>query len=629
MDLRRKNRAHIPWRIVLWSLVLTVFVLDILNDTPLHASVEFPAETPVELTRDVASDVLLVLDYDAIRASGDSFSQRDFSAAWINTFEQELGPVRIATPKTLTRKSIEESSVVVLTSSVSKSVPDALISILRENLLDDRLLVVVERPEGLLRERFSADGKVGKQMGQTFTFVRDLQDPFKQELLQMPVDIEFIGSTSAREGAQTWLSIDGAPAIYETPIGKGKVITLEFDFGELMVATQQGQPKDDFSIARPEPRTWDLIRDPRLKQNAIPFADLLERYVVHTVIGSNRVLPFYWPFPAGKDGALVAVHTDSELGNGAAWMLRHEAENKRASTLLSTSDNLIDADTAQSVDQLGGDLGLLWRLQSTPHEILDRFGLGSIKPFAKAVVLETQLENLRKKASGPVNTSMIYDNWWTTDWETPLSALASKGVRVDLSYSQDQQSGFAFGTGLPFLALDRTGLPLSIREFPVTFPHGYRAGPNEEKLLQNSKNGHHQALVHVSAPVAFADFPDIQKFNAWLELTELAESFDHAYLSVNQFDAFQRARRSGTINSARSEREQELVIELTVEAKRRDLELGIPEVVDSKVFKLARPKGSESFGSTEFETRVVNYSGKTVRLIPLNSGFTTIEVVWQ
>lgn len=631
MELRRKSRAHIPWRIVLWSLVVLVFVLDFLNDTPLHVNTEFPAETPVALTREALSDVVVVIDYEAIQKSPPTFSQRDFSAAWINVFEQELGPVTIATPKTLSQKMIDEARVVVLTSSVSRSVPDTLIKMLRDRVLQNRLLLVMERPEGLLRERFSADGKVQSQRGEAITFARNIADPYRQQLLQMPINVDYVGSTAPLERATTWLSIDGAPVIYDVPIGEGRVVTIDFDFGELLVATQQGRPGDDFQIKRPKPHTWDLIADARLKQNSIPFADILERFVVHGVIGELMPLPFFWSFPGESTGALIAVHDDAVLGDGGSWMLRHETDKKAVSTLFTTMDSGITSDGAALVDKLGGDLGLLWRLQETPAEILHTFGVGPIKPFARPTVLEPQLETLRKLATGPVNTSQIYGHHWTKDWTTPLSALAASGVRVDVSYSQDHQSGYAFGTGLPFLALDSNGLPLSIRELPIVVPHDTRSGPEIGKLLEASSAGHHQAITFSHRPSAFADYPDLTRFNAWLQIFQLAEDHKHPIMSVNQFDQFQRSRRAGSLRTEFNSTDVEATLRLTAEAKRRDLQLVVPARIGSRNFVRAVPRGtrSEGFGSAEFKTEATTYTGISVIRMPLNAGFNTIDVVYQ
>lgn len=631
MELRRKSRAHIPFRIVLWSLVAIVFVLDFLNDTPLHVNTEFPAETPVALTREALSDVVLVMDYDAIQKSPNTFSQRDFSAAWINIFEQELGPVTIATPKTLSQKMIDESRVIVLTSSVSRSVPETLIKMLRERVLTNRILLVMERPEGLLRERFSADGKVGSQRGEAITYARNIADPFRQQLLQMPIGVEYIGSTAPLERATTWLSIDGAPTIYDVPIGEGRVVTIDFDLGELLVATQQGRPGEDFQVKRPKPHTWDLISDPRLKQNSIPFADLLERYIVHGVISELMPLPFFWSFPGEANGALIAIHDDAELGDGGSWMLRYETDKKAVSTLLTTVDSGITADGAALVDKLGGDLGLLWRLQETPAEILHTFGVGPIQPFARPTVLGPQLESLRKRATGPVNISQIFGHHWTQDWTTPLSALAASGVRVDVSYSQDHQSGYAFGTGLPFLALASNGHPLSIRELPIIVPHDTRSGPELTKLIEASAEGHHQAITFSQRPSAFADYPDLTRFNSWLQIFDLAEKHNHPILSVNQFDQFQRSRRAGSLRTELSSTESESTLRLTVEAKRRDLQLVVPARVGKRTFVRAVPRGarSEGFGSTELKTQTTIYTGIPVIRVPLNAGFNTIDVVYR
>ncbi|MFW6057268.1 MAG: hypothetical protein ACOC9W_00290, partial [Persicimonas sp.] len=230
-ESRRNQAAHTGYQALLWALVAIVATAYYLNSAPYVLEADVETSDGIEITRQAESDVLIVLDYEAIGNSGPSFAERDFSVAWINLFEQEIGPVSIATPSSLSMEVLEESRVVVLTSSVSDQVPEALLERLRQHALDGNTMVV-ERPEGTLRETFSANGRAGSRDGQQLTFARGLADAYADELLEMPLSTQFIGSTAPRDGATTHLSVDGAPAIYATPIGEGTAITVDFDLGE-------------------------------------------------------------------------------------------------------------------------------------------------------------------------------------------------------------------------------------------------------------------------------------------------------------------------------------------------------------------------------------------------------------
>lgn len=635
MQFRRNKNSHMPWRITLWSIVAFAIVLGILNQSPLPVDVEFPAETPVELTRETPSDVVVVIDWAAVRSSPDTFSKRDFSAAWINTFEQEIGPVTIATPTTLNARVLDEARVIVLTASVARNVPPAITKTLREYALAGRLLVVVERPEGELRERFGANGRVGSQRGKKISWLRDIEDPTRKHLTDAPVDIEFIGSTTPREGATTWMSVDGAPVVYSLPVGEGHVVVVDFDFGEFLVATQQGRPSDDFLITGDTPTTQDLATLPVGQR--FPVADAVERFLVHGVFGRLMPLPVFWPFPAGAEGVLLASRTDHVLGNGGAWMLRYEASRKASSTLLTSIDSGFDKEGRERVEKLNGEVGLLWRMQGTPGASMESFGMGPLHPFARPMTLEAQVAAFESLTGGKPASGMVLGNHWTPQWATPLQAFSSQGIRLDLSYTPGPQAGYRFGTGLPFLAMDESGLPLSIREVPIVVPHERQGGPAMVDLLQDSQDFAHQAITVADVPASFADFPDIAKFEAWIEMFDLADTFAHPVMSAVAYDVFSRARRTSsvrarTLTQANEAGGESFILRVTVEAKRPDLELMLPERVHNRVFASARQKVNrvgDELVSGELETSISDYSGVPVRRIKLEAGFNTIDAFYE
>ena len=654
MDVRRKKRAVLPYRLTLWFVALTLVAVAYLDSSPLAVETELPAEEPVELERVTESDVVVVLDYDKIRQSGDTFSTRDFSVAWINLFEQELGPITIATPRSLSEKMLDQARVLILTSSVADDVPEVLVDTLRERMLDGRLLVLSERPTGVIRERYAANARVGSQRGSGITYARDVREPYHRELLATPIATEYLGSTAPRKHAETLLSIDGAPVIYAVPVGESHIVIIDMDLGEALVSLQQGRPNEDFEVEfeGDHPRTWDLVVDESLRTSDVPYADLLERFIVHGIISRYAPLPTFWPFPAGTEGVIVATHADATLGGGGGWMLRYEVDRKSTSTLFSTSDAGLTAAEAAVMDRLGGGLGLYWRMQNTPHQTLESFGIGELKPFARPLALEEQLDDLRATATSSVVSGRVMGHYWTPRWSRAFSALSSQKIRIDSSYTPGETSGYAFATGLPFLALDETGLPLSIREMPIVVPHDSQGGPTLRTLLEKSRDGHHQAIGVDVSPSSFAKFPELERFETWMQMFDDAEELGHAVMSARRLDAFLRARRASSIRSRvirdaslprarprpgseESEPSREVdatLLRVTLEARRGGLELTVPASIDDRVFVTARQRVNrvgDELVSGELDTREDNYSGYPLRRIPLGAGFNTIDVYYR
>jgi hypothetical protein len=673
-ERRRKQSAHSAYRALLWALVLIVATALYLDNSPVVLQADVEVADGIKITREAESDVLIVLDYAAIRNSGSSFEERDFSVAWINLFEQELGPVSIATPQSLSIEVLDASRVVVLTSSVGDHVPEPLLEKLRQHALDGNV-IIAERPQGSLRETFSANGRAGERAGQALTYARGLADPYNDQLLAMPLSTQFVGSTGPRKGATTHLSIDGAPAIYAAPIGEGTAITVDFDFGEQMVALQQGRPSSNFQVKSADrtttPKTSALIMAPELHKNPVPYADLLERFIVHGVIATYAPLPAFWAFPGGASGALVAVHEDSELGDGGGWMLDYEIDQNGVSSLLTTVNSGLTASGAATIQRKGGEIGLAWNKAGTPHELDERVGIGGFEPIARPVGLSAQLDSLRETL--PVNyvkTVRITDSWWDHQWARPFELMAAQNLRIDTSYSPAPGAGYAFGTGFPYLVVNDQGQPLGIRELPIVYPSGVTDGPALTELIEQSAQGHHQAITWAVEPKIFADFPDMERFEAWLSVFELAKQHGHIITSALRLDRFMRSRRAGRIESrvvhdaqlpsgnklpsgdkkAREgdedderDRDNEAAIEqpkrktatllrITVNAKRNGLSLVVPSTLQGQDFQLAK-KGVNRIGgellSGDVETLAASLVGYEFRRIPLAPGFNTIDVYYR
>ncbi len=639
MNLGKRQSAHGAWRATLWAGAAAFAIGLYFQSEPWLLDPDAKVSDGSEIAREAKADVVLVIDYAVVRASPPEFERRDWSAAWINVLEQEIGPVTIATPQSLSEQVVQQARVVILTASAARGVGDGLMGQLERHVRGGGTLVL-ERPRGALRAAFSADGRATQsRRARTITHARELVAPFDKELMDSPLSTEYVGSTGSREGATTWMSMDGVPVVYAISRGQGAVITIEFDVGEQLVATQQGRPKKGWTLGEGEgpERVEALVSDDRLIGAKVPYADMLERFLVHGVIAHYAPLPALWYYPGGADGVVVGVHEDDQLGDGAGWMLDHEREERAVSTLLVTHDSGLSAAGAATIHRKGGDIGLLWRLPGTPEERDERLGAAGFTPLARPLWLGRQLDLLKKTLPvSYVRTSRIMDGWWTREWDGAFRQLSEAGVRVDTTYQSRRTSGYAFGTGLPFLALSSEGIPLGVREMPIVVGQGVVEGPGLDELLASSSAGHHMAIAYASSPAAFADYPDMQSFSRWLETFEAIKASNHRLTSAARLDNYLRSRRASALQSRLVEAGDEQrpgvkLLRVTVEAKARGMWLHVPERVGPGAFVSAKQAANRVGGelvSGELETRPGTVIGIPRRFIPLERGFNTVDVTY-
>ncbi len=678
IELRRKSRTHAAYRATLWAVVTLGLATLYLQNSPWEIEAEVEESEGIEIARESQADIIVVIDYNAIRRSGPDFEQRDWSAAWINLVEQEMGPVTVATPQSLSNKVLSDARIVILTSSVSGQINASLMSRLRDHVESGKL-IVMERPQGVLRDEWAADGRAGARRAQHITFALDLAEPYATELRQMPLSTEFIGSTRAATQSTTLLSIDGAPVVYVRDVGEGHVITVDFDLGEQLVAMQQGRPNGKMKVRAKNPgesgdlppKTHDLVMDERLIGAPAPYADMLERFIMHGAILRYMPAPTLWYYPDGAYGVVVAIHEDSSLGNSGGWMLDHETSQKALSSLLTSVDSGLTASGAATIHRKGGDIGLLWRMEGTPSEQFERLGVSSFKPVARPITIKQQISGLKETL--PINyvrTVRSMDGWWSERWSAPFSQLAKQGLRLDLSYEVPQTAGYAWGTGLPFLVMSDEGIPYGVREMPVVYPDRVVEGADFLTMLEASQHGHHMAMAVSLSPSSFASYPDLERFNHWLDLFTHIKERGHIMTSAYNLDTYLRSRRASSLRSRvvrdarlpsdsnslptlqeealqklkdkksgktskpvtqkRTSRRAQLM-RVTVEAKARGMSLMVPGTMEDHSFHSARRRsnrGGKDNASSRIETSEIVLMGFPQVRIPLDRGFNTIDIYY-
>jgi hypothetical protein len=655
------NYKPIAWslRALIWGIVLIAGGLLYFQNYPFEFDSEAQLGDGEQIRRTSTNDVLLVLDYQAIQESPSGFSQQDWSAAWIGILEQTVGPVTVATPESLSKRLLDSARVIVLSSSVAGRFPTSLVSLLEESISEGKYLIV-ERPGKTLRELFSADGEAGVHDPERVTYVEgsETNQEMSVGLDEMPLVTDYIASRQGHPDAEVHLSMDGAPVIYSVEVGRGRVLTIEFDMARQMVALQQGMPREgDYrtdnqrSGESGESETSDLAITGG-KRTRYPYADLLKRFVFHHLVQPQTLLPTLWPFPDGTKGALILTHSTGRLGERGLWMEEYERRHFKASAdSFVESESLLEAGGSES----DSNAGLLWRMDSKKTE---RLGWAGIKPFRRTVGLELQMRRVERYFERDIDLSRIADGKWTARWAAGFRQLQANGVDLDSSYRPDA-SGYGFGTGFVFRPLTNEGLPLNVDELPIVFKSGDWSVDLISHFLSRSASYYHEAMTWNIDAQRFASEPSPKRFETWRRLIRQAKQAGHVVTSPTQFHAFQINRWHSRINSeleadaailmekTKADAKNRLTIQpsqrieqvkvpfrlsLAVESQLDNGYVMLPKRFRDATFEFARQEvnrmGGELIGDT-LETKSRNWLGKSVKLVPLERGTNRIQVVYR
>jgi hypothetical protein len=193
----------------------------------------------------------------------------------------------------------------------------------------------------------------------------------------------------------------------------------------------------------------------------------------------------------------------------------------------------------------GAELALHWQ-RGFYGRFLERIGWGRLRPVARELGLGGQTRVLREKA-GPearVIANRNHGLLWDPEFGATFGALAAAGYRVDSSYGPagPLAFGYVFGTGLPFRALDRSGLPLPLHEHPFLAQDDERLSRDLlRRLLEESRARWHQALNVIFHSQVMTRRPSAETFETWLESFALARGHDHALLRVSELQEHREA----------------------------------------------------------------------------------------
>lgn len=646
-------------RFVIWVIVFATGLFLFLRHYPFEVERRPDTSGGVEFERETPSDVLIVLDYRAIQDAGESFEDSDWSAAWINTFQQELGGVAVSTPRTLTSTLLKQARVIVLTASVTGHVPDEIRSRLKQFTLKGGTLVL-ERPAGAIRDRYAADGEGGVRQAHSLSYVGNLGPKYRKRLMQMPLYTEYRASRQGLSDAKTLLAMDGAPVVYRQKFGRGRAIIFDFDVGQQLVGLQQGDSARPVDRTAPDTaagdvsRTSELVFSKQMTGAKTPYADLLERFIVHGVLGASSMAVGIWPFPEAKAGAAVLTHEVRNLDRNAFWMRDVERDYGVGSTFL--FDSGFAPGPSDKSTQEGADAGLLWRRQATPHEQRRRLG-GQLDVFSEPMTLSYQLNQLEGSGIDPGPWARVSGYYWNREGPNPWGVMSAAGLAVDSTLGAEQ-GGYDFGTGFSFYPIAPSGLPYDIRELPVIVSGLGESVDKLEAFLDRSSNGYHQTLTWNVNPGHFARHPSASDFEEWKRGLDAIVEADHLGLGIGEHYRIQRARRESSIGSSlqreakvvvRPEKEQKssdrkgaltepetktmpVRLRLTVNVGRSDLFAMVPVSYRGHDFAFARESVNRMGGQVvgdRIDTIERTLVGYDKRLLPLAKGQNRIDVYYR
>jgi len=630
-------------RFVLWSFVAVSLALTYFCFHPFLWKNDIRQSAGATITLDSVSDFLIVVDYSTFVESPKSFAEMSFSLAWLNTLQQEIGPVTHIDAGSFESKDLSRFRCVILTQSASGH--DAWAPKLR-TFLDRGGTLVLEMPGGAIRAIASADGKGGLRAAQNITYAAGLDESFSTALSSLDLSnlTQVVGSAGPLDDATTYMTIDGVPVIYAKPYATGHVVTVDFNYGMLLTALQQGRPLDDFSLRNFRDSSALETSDLSLPQGVmteVPLADLLERFLFYGVLDDLFPVVGFWPFFDGMDGAVIVTHRENGMGDKAIWMPEYEATFRATSTLFVRSPMALTSLGLSRLQQYQTDVGLAFDLRTTGAGGEPVAGL-PFAPVWQRLTLWEQAMGMKALLGDvlPLISSQSIDGYWGEHYTNPFRQLSAAGFRADASYRAPLDApGYAFGTGMPFMPIDTNGKVFNILEFPIVFP----VLRTEEDLarfgqfLEASSRMHHVCIGITFDTDFFQIDPSIEAFGVWQSAYRLSSQFRHWVTGLVPFLRFSRARFNAELHSRLTDwnvnNRRSQVLRLETLAPETGIYLAIPKTIGAKTFVEARRgihRVREDALLTEvLSARTVSVFGFDRVLLPLSKGFNAIDVIYD
>ncbi len=569
------------------------------------------------------ADVLVLVDPGSVYgAAGDSFENGDWSYGWMNLAEQEFG--RFALTSTVYAGDLAGRRAVVVTRSALGGAT-VMLPELRDFVRDGGLLVL-EQPDASWQE--FAGAHCGEPVDQPGALTLPGADPeTADDLSHVPLVAGSVRSLLLAPDATPHLRVGNAVVASTIERGDGAVLSLGLDVGRAITALQQGTPAPGtFSVRNRYPdvltahiQSNDLVADAALLGSTIPVADVLERVVV-ALFDRHAPLPRWWAYPDAAPGAYLATHDEEEMGENAAWMADAERSWGVAGSDFVIGGHHLTPGAVQRFGGAGRTLGLHYVTSLDAGAPRHELGIWRFRPAVRPQTLAEQAAVFEEHASRKPRSNRNHYLLWDETYAGLFRRMAAQGIRVDSTYGPDVGAkGYLFGTAQPFIALDRNGLPLPVREVPFQTAEDLGGADRAFiwKLLADSASRHHQPVHTLFHPNVFGWRPDATLYETWRDSFREAKRLGLHITSVEALVATQRARGASAMRSTWSDR----VLAIEVDAAHDGATLAIPAVWDGV-------RGAVSVDGDPVTAQRVSYAGGDLLLVVTAPGARSVRVVY-
>lgn len=637
--LRSRTNLH-PYRVAFWAFALLILALALLDRHPIDLAAEDELSEGSWAPRRGRGDTAVIL------ATEPPAGQATYGYAWVDLIEQEIGPVSALPVDELGAEVYQSFKTLILTAdAASTQTAQSQVEAL-ERFSAGGGTLLIELPQGPLRQTFGADGRGGWRQARSITAATGLEPDNLESLGRLPLLVPFKGSTEPRAHAETLLAMDGAPVIYAMRRGEGAVIVADADFGQLLTLIQRGASGPHGQVqqrisGRP-PLASDLVSDLSLQGEEVPLADLLERYLVHHVLSFQHPVFALWPVPNGARGALVLSHSASSLDGRPLWRSMHER------TLRARTPTFVPAPQSDRLDQAHhwrdepGHAAFLWHPYPDEAELYQTWNLFGFTPLRRPLPLTEQRDRLSAWLGSNASIQGIRsaEGLWHQEHDAPWRAMDAAGLAYSASLgpSGQLQPGILFGTCQPFRATDSRGRPLRLFEVPICFEHPSDPDSIGQFQAALERAGQEGWAIHLHMNTdGIRSKDDLAASSAWHEALVYAERHQLWIGGPGELAAFRRQRseaelkvRNWSVQTTMADGRPR-VVEFIVEAatQHRGTHLVIPAQLGELRFDSVH-RGEAAAQRPAMADRVATTPaqllGRDVRLLQLHPGFTTVSI---
>ncbi|MBQ9394643.1 MAG: hypothetical protein IJU23_03870 [Proteobacteria bacterium] len=516
--------------LIILAVVIVFGILAALHHFPIKFSSHDEPASAMMPKQFGQAGILLVLPDQPENAQ--NYQSMNFAFAWYNFLSQYAGPFSIILCRDVQSAAILQAQVIVVPQRSAELLSETQIQLIGQAVQKGATLVIeMPTPEWSALTAIKRRNKVNSAI-RHFTDAPNspLTGAWRDHLLNSPLDTQVMRvdalESEVLPSDAMLLEMDGAIVHYRRAVGAGFVFVLAFNFGQAMTSIQQGRPGDEFEIHSDQPpRPADLVLNEKLLSNTVPYADLLKMHILASVLYTSP-MPVVWPFPDGGRSALILAHETGKLGDDAFEAANFEQSQNVSSTWLTTAGN-VSRKTLERWKGAGFDIGVSL-LRPPAGRVYEPYGPSFFQPVAVERNMTNQRLAVSKRSGAAVSTCKMADSNWTHDYTMGFRRLAAAQCQIDMSYGpvDPEQYGYLFGSGYPFLPLERNGLPLPTYEFPslVSDQAGLNTIPPHTalKLLTESESTFHEPVVVTLQADKMLSKPTYASPETWLEVIHYA-----------------------------------------------------------------------------------------------------------